>query len=148
MTASTYRRAPVKVTVSKKSQARLACHAVPGFGDAVAVEVQPDDGEVLALLQCVVPGGGFAPAGRAGQGGPRGSGASPCSGGRLTDAGMDRVRQRGQRPGGCGRRVVLPGWRRPPDGFEVPVDGFAGHAEGFCDLGDGVFAFTVVAFLL
>jgi hypothetical protein len=24
---------------------------VPGFGDAVTVEVQPDDGEVLALLQ-------------------------------------------------------------------------------------------------
>ena len=48
-------------------------HAVPGFGDAAnaaAVEVQPDDGEVLALLHCLVPGGGFAPAGRTGQGGP------------------------------------------------------------------------------
>jgi hypothetical protein len=55
---------------------RLACHAVPGFGDAVTVEVQPDDGEVFALLHCLVPGGGFAPAGRAGQGGPRSSGAS------------------------------------------------------------------------
>jgi Bacterial regulatory helix-turn-helix protein, lysR family len=69
---------------------RLAYHAVPGFGDAVTVEVQPDDGEVLALLQCLTPGGGFAPAGRAGQGGPRSSGASPRAGGRLTDAGMDR----------------------------------------------------------
>ena len=29
---------------------RLAYHAVPGFGDAVTVEVQPDDGEVFALL--------------------------------------------------------------------------------------------------
>jgi hypothetical protein len=35
---------------------RLACHAVPGFGDAVTVEVQPDDGEVLALprASCLV----------------------------------------------------------------------------------------------
>ena len=56
---------------------RLACHAVPGLGEVVAVEVQPDDGEVLALLQRLAAGGGFAPAGRAGQGGPRGSGASP-----------------------------------------------------------------------
>jgi hypothetical protein len=47
---------------------RLACHAMPGF--AVTVEVEPDDGEVLALLRCLVPGGGFAPAGRAGQSGP------------------------------------------------------------------------------
>ena len=45
---------------------RLACHAVPGFGEVVAVEVQPDDGEVLALLQRLAAGGGFAPAGRAG----------------------------------------------------------------------------------
>ena len=34
---------------------RLAYHAVPGFGDAVTVEVQPDDGEVLALLHLYVP---------------------------------------------------------------------------------------------
>jgi len=39
---------------------------VPGFGDAVTVEVRPDDGEVLASLHCLVPGGGFAPAGRPG----------------------------------------------------------------------------------
>ena len=29
---------------------RLACHAVPGLGEVVTVEVQPDDGEVFALL--------------------------------------------------------------------------------------------------
>jgi hypothetical protein len=40
---------------------RLAYHAVPGFGDAVTVGVQPDDGEVLALLHCLVPGGGLCP---------------------------------------------------------------------------------------
>ena len=58
---------------------RLACHAVPGFGDAVAVEVQPDDGEVFALLQCLVPGGGFAPAGRAGRGRCRPAGTATMS---------------------------------------------------------------------
>jgi hypothetical protein len=61
---------------------------------------------------------------------------------------MDRVRQRGQRPGGCGRRDGLAGLAAATGWFEVPVDGFAGHAEGFGDLGDGVLAFTVVAFLL
>ena len=107
---------------------RLTCHAVPGFGEVVTVEVQPDDGEVLALLQRLAPGGRFAPAGRAGQGGPRGSGAGPQSGGRLADAGMDRVRQRGQQPGGSGRRGGLAGLAAAGGWFEVPVDGFAGHA--------------------
>jgi hypothetical protein len=87
---------------------RLACRAVPGLGDAVTVEVQPDDGEVFALLQCLVPGGGFAPAGRAGQGGPRGSGAGRCSG-RLTDAwhgsGCGGV---ADGPAGAAGRALLP----------------------------------------
>jgi hypothetical protein len=29
---------------------RLACRAVPGLGEVVTVEVQPDDGEVFTLL--------------------------------------------------------------------------------------------------
>jgi len=29
---------------------RLACQAVPGLGEGVTVEVQPDDGEVFTLL--------------------------------------------------------------------------------------------------
>jgi hypothetical protein len=29
---------------------RLACHAVPGLGVVVTVEVKPDYGEILALL--------------------------------------------------------------------------------------------------
>ena len=33
---------------------RLAGHAVPDLGDVVTVAVQPDDGEVLALPQCLV----------------------------------------------------------------------------------------------
>ncbi len=52
---------------------RLACQAVPGLGEVVTVKLQPDDGEVLTLLSCLAPGGGFAPAGRAGQGGSRSS---------------------------------------------------------------------------
>ena len=35
---------------------RLAYHALPDFGDAVTVEVQPDDGQVLA----------YGPSGKAG----------------------------------------------------------------------------------
>jgi hypothetical protein len=80
---------------------RLACHAGLGFGDAVTVEVQPDDGEVLALLQSSCLMVGSRP--QVGQArGARSSGASPCSGGRLTDAGINWVRQRDQRLGGCG----------------------------------------------
>jgi hypothetical protein len=29
---------------------RLACHAVPGLGDVVTLEVEPDDGVILVLL--------------------------------------------------------------------------------------------------
>jgi hypothetical protein len=115
---------------------RLACHAVPGQGEVAAVEVQPDDGEVLSLLQRLAPGGRFAPAGRAGQGGPRGGGAGPRASGWLAGAVVGRVRQRGQRPGGCGRPRALAGLAAATGWFEVPVDGFAGHAEGFGDLGD------------
>jgi hypothetical protein len=51
-------------------------------------------------------------------------------------------------PGGCGRRDGLAGLTVATGWFEAPVDGFVGHAEGFGDLGDGVLAFTVVAFLV
>jgi hypothetical protein len=29
---------------------RPACHAVPGLGEVITVEVQPDNGEILSLL--------------------------------------------------------------------------------------------------
>ena len=96
---------------------RLACHAVPGLGEMVTVEVQPDDGEVLALLQRLAPGGGLAPAGQARQVGQPGSGAVRGLAAALAGAVAGRVaRQRGQRPAGCGRPRALPGWRRPADG--------------------------------
>jgi ribonuclease HIII len=34
---------------------------MPGLGEVIAAEVQPDDGEILALLQRLAAGGGFAP---------------------------------------------------------------------------------------
>ena len=80
---------------------QLACHAVPGLGERVTVEAQPDYYvEILSLLQFSPLRAGSCPQAGQARGGP-------CSGGRLVDAGMARVRQRGQQSRGCGRQGVL-----------------------------------------
>jgi hypothetical protein len=84
---------------------------MPGLGEVVAVEVQPDDVEVLALLERLAAGGGFAPAGRADQVGLRGSGADPrLAAGSLPRSWAGSVSV-ASGPAGAAGRALLPGWR-------------------------------------